>query len=227
MIEYIFLVLFFVVAIIEIFGEFKENTKIIYITKPFLMPLLILFYIFGVIETTSITRVDWLIIVALIGGMGGDIFLMLKNEDKWFLPGMGSFLINQIFYIISFFLSITDYAAFSLWGLFMIIPSLLILVFTVPRFISKTEDMKIPVLVYMAAILLMHISALLRIADSRLQGLPFVLIFIGSLSFIFSDASLAVNKWAGEFKNARLIIITTYILAQFYIVLGALFTAIL
>ncbi len=227
MIEYIFLVIFVIVAIIEIFGEFKENTKIIYITKPILMPLLILFYIFGVIETTSITRVDWLIVVALIGGMGGDIFLMLKNEDKWFLPGMGSFLINQIFYIIAFFLSITDYVAFNLWGLLLIIPALLILAFTVPRFINKTEDMKIPVLIYMVAILVMHISALLRMADPRLQGLPFVLIFIGSLSFIFSDASIAVNKWAGEFKNARLIILTTYILAQFYIVLGALFTSLL
>jgi len=225
MIEYIFLVIFFIVAIIEVFGEFKENTKIIYIFKPILMPLLILFYIFGVIETSSIDRVNWLIVVALIGGMGGDIFLMLKDEDKWFLPGMGSFLINQIFYIISFFLSITDYTAFNVWGLFLIIPALLILVFTVPRFIGKTENMKIPVLIYMAAILLMHIAALLRIADARLLGLPFILIYIGSLSFIFSDASIAVNKWAGEFKNARVIIITTYIIAQFYIVLGVLLTS--
>ncbi len=227
MIEYIFLVIFFIVALIELFGEFKENDKIIYITKPFLMPLLMLFYIFGVIETSSITRVDWLIIVALIGGMGGDIFLMLKDEDKWFLPGMISFLINQIFYILSFFLSITDSTALNLWGLFLIAPALLILVFTVPRFIKNTGNMRIPVLVYMGAILVMHISALLRIGDSRLQGLPFVLIFIGSLSFTFSDALLATNKWAGEFKNARVIIITTYILAQFYIVLGALLTSLL
>ena len=227
MIEYIFLVIFFVVAIIEIFGEFKDNTKIIYIIKPILMPLLILFYIFGVIEAAPIAQVDWLIVVALIGGMGGDIFLMLKNEDKWFLPGMGAFLINQIFYTISFFLSITDYTALNLWGLLLIVPALLILAFTVPRFIKKTGRLKIPVLIYMAAILLMHISALLRIADSRLQGLPYVLIYIGSLSFIFSDASIATNKWAGEFKNARLIILTTYILAQFYIVLGALLTNLL
>ena len=96
--------IFFIIAIIEIFGEFKENAKIIYISKPTLMPLLILFYIFVVIETSSIDRVNWLIVVALIGGMGGDIFLMLKDEDKWFLPGMGSFLINQIFYTIYFFL---------------------------------------------------------------------------------------------------------------------------
>jgi len=227
MIEYIFLIIFFIVVIIELFGEFKENSKIIYMSKPLLMPLLILFYIFGVVEAASIVQVDWLIVIALIGGMGGDIFLMLKDEDKWFLPGMGSFLINQIFYIIYFFLSITDYAAFNLWGLLLIIPALLILVFTVPRFISKTENMKIPVIIYMAAILLMHISALLRIADLRLLGLPFILIYIGSLSFIFSDASLAVDKWAGEFKNSRVIIISTYILAQFYIVLGALLTSLL
>lgn len=227
MIEYIFLIIFFIVVIIELFGEFKENSKIIYMSKPLLMPLLILFYIFGVVEAASIVQVDWLIVIALIGGMGGDIFLMLKDEDKWFLPGMGSFLINQIFYIIFFFLSITDYAALNLWGLLLIIPALLILVFTVPRFISKTEDMKIPVIIYMAAILLMHISALLRIADLRLLGLPFILIYIGSLSFIFSDASLAVDKWAGEFKNSRVIIISTYILAQFYIVLGALLTSLL
>jgi len=227
MIEYIILVIFVIVAIIEVFGEFKENSKIIYVTKPFLMPLLIMYYIFGVIETSSIVRVDWFIVIALIGGMGGDIFLMLKDEDKWFLPGMGSFLINQIFYIISFFLSITSYAAFNVWALFLIVPSLLILFFTVPRFIKNTGSMKIPVLVYMAAILLMHISALLRIADLRLQGLPFIMIFIGSLSYVFSDASIATNKWAGEFKNARVIILTTYILAQFYIVLGALLTSML
>ncbi|MFX1457762.1 MAG: hypothetical protein ACFFDB_20530, partial [Promethearchaeota archaeon] len=67
MIEYIFLVIFVIVAIVDIYGEFKENIKIIYGSKPLLMPLLILFYLFGVIETSSIIRVDWLIIIALIG----------------------------------------------------------------------------------------------------------------------------------------------------------------
>ncbi|KKM68944.1 hypothetical protein LCGC14_1455810 [marine sediment metagenome] len=189
------------------------------------MPLLILFYIFGVIETGSISQVDWLIIIALIGGWGGDIFLMLKDEDKWFLPGMGSFLINQIFYTISFFLSISDYTALNLWGLFLILPALLILIFTVPRFVKNTGDMKIPVLVYMAAILLMHIAALLRIA--QFQGLPFILVYVGSLSYIFSDAMLASNKWAGEFTNARSIVMSTYFMAQFYITLGVLFSSLL
>ena len=187
------------------------------------MPLLILFYIFGVIEISSITQVDWFIVIALIGGCAGDVLLMLKDQDKWFLYGMGAFLVNQIFYIMSFLLSITDYTVFNVWGLFLLGPAILIMVFTLPRFINKTGDMKGFVLVYMAALLIMHISALLRIAE--FQGLPFVLIYVGSLSYIFSDASLAVNKWTGEFTNARFIVMTTYVMAQFYITLGALFLA--
>lgn len=222
MIEYIFLTLFFIIAGIEIFSEYKDIKKIEYLTKPLLMPLLILFYIFGVIETTSINNIDWLIIVALIGGCAGDIFLMLENEEKWFLSGMAAFLINQLFYIISFFRSISDITNFNSWGCFLLGPAILILVFTVPRFIKKTEDMKIPVLVYLGAILLMHIAAIFRLAE--FAGLPFILVYVGSISFIFSDACIAVNKWAGEFNNARLIIMTTYILAQFYIILGVLLT---
>ncbi len=224
MIEYIFLVIFFIIAIIDGFGEHKSNRKIIYIAKPLLMPLLILFYIFGVLKATAdIIRVDWLIVVALIGGCAGDILLMLKDQDKWFLYGMGAFLINQIFYIISFFLSITDYTTFNLWGLFLLGPAILILIFMLPRFINKTGDMKIPVLVYMAAILLMHLAALMRLAT--VQGLPSILIYIGSISYIFSDATIGLNKWGGEVTNARLIIMTTYVMAQFFIVLGALFIA--
>jgi len=197
MIEYIFLFIFFIIAIIEGFGEYKDNDKIIYLTKPLLMPLLILFYIFGVFEATAtITRVNWLIVLALIGGCAGDILLMLKDQDKWFLYGMGAFLINQVFYIISFFLSITDYTAFNLWGLFLLGPIILLLVFMLPRFINKTGDMKIPVIVYMVAIVLMHVAALIRLAT--VQGLPSILIYIGSISFIFSDATIAVKKWDTE-----------------------------
>ena len=128
MIEYIFLVIFFIIVIVEVFSEYKDNKKLEYCTKPLLMPLLILFYIFGVIEGASIARVDWLIVVALIGGCAGDIFLMLKNQEKWFLFGMLAFLVNQIFYIISFFLSISNITNFDRWGLFLLGPAILMLI---------------------------------------------------------------------------------------------------
>jgi len=225
MIEYIFLILFFIVAIVEVFSEYKDNIKIEFCTKPLLMPLLILFYIFGIIEGASIAQVDWLIVVALIGGWAGDVLLMQKDQEKWFLFGMVAFLINQIFYIISFFLSISNITNFDSWGFYLLGPVLLVLIFMVPRFINKAGEMKIPVLVYLVAILLMHFTAILRLAE--FQGLPFILVYVGSISFIFSDATIAVNKWDKEIPQGRPIIMTTYLLAQFYITLGVLFTALL
>ena len=94
-----------------------------------------------------------------------------------------------------------------------------------PRFITKAGEMKIPVLVYLIAILLMHVVAILRLAE--FQGLPFILVYIGSISFIFSDSTIAVDKWDKEVPNGRPIIMITYILAQFYITLGVLFSALL
>ena len=225
MIEYIFLIIFFIVASLEVFSQYKNNTKIEFCTKPLLMPLLILFYIFGVLEGASMARVDWLIVVALIGGWAGDVFLMQKDKEKWFLYGMVAFLINHIFYIISFFLSITNITNFNTWGFYLLGPALLMLIFMAPRPIKNAAEMKIPLLVYLVAILLMHFTAILRLAE--FQGLPFILVYVGSISFIFSDATIAVNQWDREVPQFGPIVMTTYILAQFYITLGVLFTALL
>ena len=225
MIEVIFLILFFIIAIVEVYGEYKDNTKIEFSTKPVLMPLLILFYVFGVIEGSSLARVDWLIVVALIGGWAGDVLLMRKDQEKWFLFGMIAFLINQIFYVISFFLSISNITNFNPSGFFLLGPVLLILLFMLPRFINKAGEMKIPVLVYLVAIILMHFVAILRLAE--FQGLSFILVYVGSISFIFSDSKIAVDKWDKEVPNGGPIIMTTYILAQFYITFGVLFSALL
>jgi uncharacterized membrane protein YhhN len=221
MIHYLFLVLFFGLGIVEIYGEVRGIYKITISLRCIMMPLLILFYIFG----APFSNIDWLIVVALIFGLGGDIFLGLKNKEKWFIYGMASFLFNQIFYIISFFLSITDIAAFPLEGLFLFIPVVLIMLINLPKFINKTEEMKIPVLVYIAAILLMHIAAVLRLADY--SGLPFVFVYLGSLSFIFSDSFVAIETFGEKFPKIEIVVMSTYFLAQFYITLGALMTSLL
>ncbi|MFX1409634.1 MAG: lysoplasmalogenase family protein, partial [Promethearchaeota archaeon] len=153
---YIFLVVFFIVAALEILGETKDNKTLIISFKPLALPFLVLFYVSG-----AHPNIDWLIVVALLCGWMGDLLLMLKNE-KWFLYGMIAFLLNQIFFIISFFISISDISDFNIWGLFLLAPVIIVLIFTVPKFINKTGDLKIPVIVYMGAILLMHIAALLR-----------------------------------------------------------------
>ncbi len=217
MILYLFIVCVFIFATLEIYGEYKDNDTLITSFKPLVLPFIVLFYIFG-----AHPNIDWLILVALLCGWAGDFFMMLKNE-KWFLYGMVAFLLNQIFFIISFFISISDISDFNIWGLFLLGPVILIMLFTIPKFINKTGDLKIPVLVYMAAILIMHIAAVLRLAE--FAGLEFIFIYVGSLFFIFSDTFLALNKWDEAAKQKRIINMVTYFLAQFYIALGAIFTS--
>jgi len=211
------MVCIFLFAALEIYGEYKDNDTLIISFKPLVLPFIVLFYIFG-----AHPNIDWLIVAALLFGWAGDIFLMLKDE-KWFLYGMVAFLLNQIFFIISFFISISDISDFNIWGLFLLGPVILIILFTVPRFINKTGDLKIPVLVYMGAILLMHIATVLRLAE--FAGLEFIFIYVGSMIFIISDVYLALNKWDEAAKQKRIINMITYFLAQFYIALGAVFTS--
>jgi uncharacterized membrane protein YhhN len=218
---FVFLILFFIVILIEMYGEFKDNYDLIISFKPLAMPILVLFYVFA---ATS-KNVDWFIVIALLCGGAGDFFLMLRNQEKWFLYGMVAFLLNQIFFIVSFLLPIEDITAFDPWALFLLGPVTLIMIFTLPKFIKKTGDLMIPVLIYMIAILVMHLSAILRFAE--FTGLEFIFIYVGSVFFILSDSYLALNKWDGESKQKRMINMSTYFLAQFYIALGAVFTSLI
>ncbi|MHA1453912.1 MAG: lysoplasmalogenase family protein, partial [Promethearchaeota archaeon] len=96
-------------------------------------------------------------------------------------------------------------------------------IFMVPKPIKNAGKFKIPALVYMVTILTMHIAAILRLAE--FQGLAFIFVYIGSISFFFSDATIAINQWDKKMPRFGPISMTTYIAAQFFIILGAVFTA--
>ena len=226
MIEYIFLVLFLIDAIIHIFGIVKENQKIIYCTKPLLMILLAAYYTLG---TIALNTFDWLMLVAILCGCSGDTFLMFKDNDKYFLLGMLSFMLGHIFYIISFTLYIgVDMILFPVLGLLLFLPTLIILYFTFPRFKDKMGDMKIPVMVYMGVIMTMNLFTIFRLSKIGLFCPCFFLTYLGSVLFILSDSLIAVNIFDDKkVKNVRIYIMVTYILGQFLIAQGVLMTGLL
>jgi uncharacterized membrane protein YhhN len=80
--------------------------------------------------------------------------------------------------------------------------------------------MKIPVMLYALVITLMAMFALFRYGFTSQKS--FVLIFSGALFFMLSDSLLAINKFMEPFTLASLAIMTTYILAQYLIVEGAI-----
>ena len=223
---FIFLVLFFVFATLDIVAIVKENRKLEYITKPLLMPLLALYFIFG----TLTNNIDWLIVIALLCGCAGDVFLMLENKDKWFMFGMAAFLLGHIFYIISFLLSVgSNIVAFPPYGFVLLIPVIFILLLTFPKYKDHMGDLKIPVYIYMVAILTMHISAILRLALFEFSCPCFFLVWFGSILFIFSDSLIAIDTFNKDMKipHIRIYEMITYILGQFLITTGILISIML
>ena len=56
----------------------------------------------------------------------------------------------------------------------------------------------------------------------KLLNLSYSLVLVGSLLFIMSDSFIAVNKFYNEIASSHLIIMSTYALAQYCIVMGIL-----
>ncbi|MFX1393019.1 MAG: lysoplasmalogenase [Promethearchaeota archaeon] len=223
---FIFLILFFLFATLDIFAVAKENRKLEYITKPLMMPLLALYFIFG----TLTNNIDWLIVIALLFGCAGDIFLMLENKNKWFMFGMAAFLLGHVFYIISFLLSIgANIVNFPIYGFVLLIPVIFIILLTFPKYKDHMGDLKIPVYIYMVTILTMHVSAILRLALFEFSCPCFFLVWFGSILFIFSDSLIATDTFNKEMKipHIRIYEMITYILGQFLITTGILISSML
>jgi uncharacterized membrane protein YhhN len=99
-VNYISLIIFIIISICNIYFVKVGNKKGIYITKPLLIPMLIIFYVL------STENINWLIVSALVFGCLGDILLMLPRGmfvGEIFPSLIGHILIPMliIFYVLS------------------------------------------------------------------------------------------------------------------------------
>jgi uncharacterized membrane protein YhhN len=180
-----------------------------YIFKPLTMIFIILIPLQNGYPLSQFYK--YLIIAGLIFSLGGDVFLMLP-KDK-FVLGVLSFLIAHLFYITAFIVEGTH----SL-SLFYLLPFLLYGVIMLSILLPGLGKMKVPVLVYMLALMVMAWQALSRWAGSELPGS--LSAFVGSLFFVASDSILAIDRFRKSFPSAHLYILLTYFVAQWLIALS-------
>lgn len=181
-------------------------------------------YIFKPLATTSIFLIALLsirgnfskytiaILIGLIFSLGGDVFLMLPSDQ--FIAGLISFLFAHLFYILAF--TTGRRIKLSLTGLPFLLYSVLFYVILYPYL----EEMKIPVLVYVAIILIMGWQAFEQWSHSK--NTFTLLAFSGAVLFIFSDSVLALHKFREPFELARALNLSTYFIAQWMIALSVL-----
>jgi len=179
--------------------------------KPLLMPSLAAYFFFSVSQKSKLA---FLVIIALLFSWIGDVMLMfVELKSIYFILGLVAFLLAHITYILIFNKSSQDFKpkifTYSTGFLLALYGILLILLMW-----PGLGDLMIPVIIYTAIIMTMGITALFR----KARGASLVL--VGAMLFIASDSLLALNKFYQAFAAAGFWVMLTYILAQYFIVIG-------
>ena len=190
-------------ASIAIVSRQKRKLKTFSIFKPLTTVLII--SIASLIFHKTGSTYSAIIIVALVFALIGDVFLI---TDKFFLPGLISFLMAHIFFIIGF----TSLYGFH-YNLTPLLPLLIIggVYFNYLR--NHLNKFLIPVLVYISIILVMNWQAINLMIHH--VNLIFCTLAAGSILFSFSDSILAYDKFKKPFKSANILILSTYWISIF------------
>ncbi|MDN5203387.1 lysoplasmalogenase [Fulvivirgaceae bacterium BMA10] len=208
---------YFLVAILEVIAQLFDKQDLHSVVKPILMPILGSF--FYVVTRRINDPITKLILLALTFSWLGDIFLMFQNDQElYFILGLIAFLIAHIFYIISYkkAVSSTLYGLKLswLWYLIPVIFGISLYIYLYPGL----EGMYLPVGLYALILIAMIILAIARFGKTKVESFQFVL--IGAISFVLSDSILAINKFQISVPYAGVIIMVTYLLAQWLIIKG-------
>jgi uncharacterized membrane protein YhhN len=196
-----FLVLAAGFAVTDWWATWTERTTVRYVAKPATLAALI-----GVavtLEAADPKVRNWMV-AGLVLSLAGDIFLML--DEKFFVAGLGSFLLGHIAYVVGLQLAPTS-AGWTLVGLAVAA----VAIATIGRRIvtgvaaGEQRDMVGPVIAYLVVISAMVVSAF---------GTASLWAIVGACLFYASDATLAWNRFLEQRRFGGLAVMVTYHLGQ-------------
>jgi len=218
----IFLYLFLLVSAGEIVSTLVDIPLLHAICKPSLMIVLALYY--WSVQQSKQLPVVGVVILALLFSGAGDVLLMFQNsEAKFFMFGLGAFLIAHVLYIFAYKQHQHGDSTHALQGLQKIrfgFPIVFAGIGLVSILYGKLGGLKIPVIVYALVITVMALTALYRFG--RTNASSFTMVFGGAILFMMSDSLIAINKFMEPLPMSGFWIMVTYIGAQFLIVCGLL-----
>ena len=205
-----FTYIFAAISILEIISGTVGFREGVFLTKPLIMFSIIAFYYLQ--SQKTLERQGILMMIAFTFSWLGDVFLMFSGEI-FFMLGLGSFLMTHLFYIYVF----SRNKEKANWSARIFIPILSISVFSL-IYNHVEKGLLIPVLVYMLAISLMAITA----SERKTNTESFRFVFVGAILFLISDSFLAIEKFAYKIPVSTLLVMSTYVLAQYFIATGFL-----
>lgn len=193
--------------------------------KSMIIPSLMVYYHRQV--TGNYSLLHRLIMAGLFFSWIGDVCLELNierlnlplSQDPFFTFGLASFLITHLFYIAAFILPSGRNLIFSkrIYQTLLVVLYGAVILYYLYR---NLGDMKIPVIAYTFVILIMLLAALNRYG--KVNGLSYILVVIGALLFVLSDSLIAITRYYSKIDFGGIMIMISYVAAQYLIVLGCL-----
>lgn len=185
------------------------NQLVEYVAKPLTLVLLVAAAL--AIDPAE-TDVRMWFVAALVLSLIGDVFLMAPQD--LFVPGLASFLLGHVAYIVGFVVAGMDPSRFGI-GLVLVALAITVIGLRVLQAVRAGDEpeLQTPVLAYMLVI-----SAMVACAIGT--GNPVAV--LGAVLFYASDSLIAWNRFVGPTRRGRLAVITTYHLAQGALVLSLL-----
>jgi uncharacterized membrane protein YhhN len=212
----IWIVLFLLALATVLIADYLNNEDLRLASKPLLIPLLAIYFLS---ETrTRATALKAWIMLALFFSWVGDVLLMFQQKHpNYFLFGLASFFLAQIFYIVFFHnIRMRENIRGNALLLLGVVVYYYILIYLLSPYLGK---LSLPVRIY--GVVLSFMLMLAMHTTFSVQKRAGWMMTIGAILFVISDSLLAIDKFYSPLKFGALIILLTYGMAQLLITLGA------
>jgi uncharacterized membrane protein YhhN len=187
-----------------------------FITKVMIIPILLIIFFANLNPLNE--KLHLMMAAGLVFSWFGDILLEFtgRNENM-FLFGLASFMAAQLIYMYVFFATPGGNSLASNRKL-LLIPPVAAAALLISFLYGDLGTMRLPVILYALAIMAMVTGAINRIEKVNRES--FNLVLAGAVLFLISDSTIAINKFSYKFDLSSMVVMSTYIMAQYLITVG-------
>ena len=215
---YLWPILTFLFAALEVLAVSKNSQTFEYIAKPAVMICLFLW----LYSSAALQGNTFWFGLGILFSLAGDVLLI--SADRLFLFGLIAFLLAHLSYITGFREVILHVTVWSLILAILIVLMIGYLLRTIVRAmrLQGQNGLIVPVIVYGTVISVMLYAAMSTIFGPTWKTNAALFVSVGALLFCASDAILAWNKFVSPIKNGRILNITLYYLGQMGMIAGVI-----
>jgi uncharacterized membrane protein YhhN len=208
-------VLYFLIAALFIIIGNRESWVAGFVMKALIIPVLIVLFLTNV--KVKGNRLCILLLAGLVFSWAGDVLLEVPEKyGDLFVPGLLSFMIAQAMYLTVFF---TAPGPNIIRKKPLLVLPVIVYGAVLTYFLSGGLGvMRIPVLIYATVILTMLCGAVNRY--EKVSRLSYWIVLAGAILFVLSDSGIAFSKFIHPFSGSSVLIMSTYVAAQYLIVAG-------